>query len=764
MISLRFSRIKELISKGIYCLRHEGFSIFAQRTYLYIFKRNKRPKTQEAAQEAATTCADVLFISGCALPHPARYRVFHQRQQLAANGMISLEVFYTDLTLDMVKNFRVFIFFRCEITSLIEKFVNVAKDNNKLVIFDVDDLVIDTKYTDTVSYLDTMSKVERRSYDKHVRNIQKLLKKCHAATTTTHKLAEALSDYVPKVFINRNVASDHMALMSLRAMYDRDEMPFVDYITLEPGMAQQNYENAVKSHKERKGKLRIGYFSGSITHNEDFEMIKPAILKLLNELPNLELVLVGELTLPKDLRKYNKRIIFNDFVDWTRLPWLIASVDINLAPLKNTIFNEAKSENKWLEAALVEVPTIACNIGAFAYAIEDGVTGILCEDNPNDWYKSIKMLLSDEVLRKDIGKNAREFVMKKYLTINTGMPLCNFIKSQMTPNIAFVLPSLQISGGVLVALKHCATLKRAGYDVTVLCDDFVGKNPVYNKVEIPAISKYTTGIHQTFSACVATLWTTLSFCQLYPNIKHRLYLVQGFEVMFYQYGDSRRVFANATYNMTQPSIEYLTVSKWCQDWLADEYNKKAAYIPNGLDIKKFPVKQRTFSESKKIRILVEGNSEDHFKNIDESFQIVKKLDLNKYEIWYMSYHGKPKDWYHVDKFLHKIPNDEVAEIYGQCHILLKSSIFESFSYPPLEMMATGGIALVRPNDGNSEYLQDGVNCLFYRNVKEAVMKIEEIAKNEKLRENLIKNGLETAKSRSWQNIEDTILDVYTAYL
>ena len=63
---------------------------------------------------------------------------------------------------------------------------------------------------------------------------------------------------------------------------------------------------------------------------------------------------------------------------------LIAEVDINLAPLEQSIFNEAKSENKWVEAALVKVPTVASNVGAFQRMIVSGETGILC-DTEDEW-------------------------------------------------------------------------------------------------------------------------------------------------------------------------------------------------------------------------------------------------------------------------------------------------------------------------------------------------------------------------------------------
>ena len=49
--------------------------------------------------------------------------------------------------------------------------------------------------------------------------------------------------------------------------------------------------------------------------------------------------------------------------------------------------------------------------------------------------------------------------------------------------------------------------------------------------------------------------------------------------------------------------------------------------------KKTP-KNRDFSG--KIRILIEGDCGAWHKNVDESFQIVEKLDREKFEIWYLS--------------------------------------------------------------------------------------------------------------------------------
>ena len=259
---------------------------------------------------------------------------------------------------------------------------------------------------------------------------------------------------------------------------------------------------------------------------------------------------------------------------------------------------------------------------------------------------------------------------------------------------------------------------------------------------------------------VATLWDTLRVPLKYPKVRNIKYFVQNFETDFMPFGQYAKIVANQTYN-TYRDIDYITISKWCENWLKDDYGRDSLYAPNGINLEQFPYKERDFSK-KKIKILVEGNSKDYYKNVDESFKIVEKLDKSKYEIHFLSYQGEPKKWYYVDKFMHKVPYDEVGKVYQDADILIKSSLLESFSYPPLEMMCTGGAVVVAPNDGNIEYLKDRENCLFYQpgNIEDAVEKINEIVENEELRNKILENGRTTAISRSWDVIENDILALY----
>ena len=95
-------------------------------------------------------------------------------------------------------------------------------------------------------------------------------------------------------------------------------------------------------------------------------------------------------------------MVSNPFTEWEQLPDLIASVDINLAPITESIFNEAKSENKWVEAALVNL-TIASNLGAFKCMITQNENGLLCETQ-EEWYQALNLLIKHPKEKETTGR------------------------------------------------------------------------------------------------------------------------------------------------------------------------------------------------------------------------------------------------------------------------------------------------------------------------------------------------------------------------
>ena len=132
---------------------------------------------------------DVLFIVGPHLPQVKRYRVDHQVEQIRAGGMTADIIFDHALTPEDIKYYRGFVFCRYPHTDKAQEFIRVAKSYNKTIIFEIDDLVFDMNFTNTIQTVKDMTVDERELYDSGVKRCQQTLQLCDYAITTTEPLA-----------------------------------------------------------------------------------------------------------------------------------------------------------------------------------------------------------------------------------------------------------------------------------------------------------------------------------------------------------------------------------------------------------------------------------------------------------------------------------------------------------------------------------------------------------------------------------------------
>ena len=327
----------------------------------------------------------ILIIDGVEniIPQCTRYRVLNKAEQLRKNGFAVKVVNASEFSLAQAQYASHIIIYRAPWSAQLQLLCDLAREEHKPVYFDIDDLVFDTLYTDQLSYTQGLSDKEKGNYDAGVKNYGKMLAACDGAITSTNQLKEELLKYKDSVLLNRNLASSELIAVSSQFLKE-------DFGT--------------------DDRIKIGYFSGSISHNENFELIKPAIKEVLDNYPFVELHIVGHLDIPQDMKPYTQRIIVHDYVDWKALPQLISQVDINLAPLVDSVFNRAKSEIKWIEAALVKVPTIASHIGAFGDMMIDGQTGLLAKDS--EWKEKLESLILSADLRRELAENAYAFVLE----------------------------------------------------------------------------------------------------------------------------------------------------------------------------------------------------------------------------------------------------------------------------------------------------------------------------------------------------------------
>lgn len=332
---------------------------------------------------------EVVIIDGVEnhIPQCTRYRVLNKAETLRAQGYQVQIANASIVNIAMVKQASHLIIYRAPDAPHLVDICRVAQRYGRKVIYDIDDLVFDTQYTDQLAYTQGLSVADKAAYDAQVASYGRMLSQCDAAMTTTATLVSTLADWQPEVILNRNVLSQELWDLSQQALAEK---------------------------KTDADKVKLAYFSGSITHNENFEMILPAILKVLAAYPQTELHLVGHLDVPAALVPYQAQLVQHDYVDWTALPAMIAAVDINLAPLVDSLFNRAKSEIKWLEAAAVKTVTLASRLGAFEEMMVDGETGLLADSD--QWETQLIRLVTDQSLRQKLAEQAYDYVSQHGLT------------------------------------------------------------------------------------------------------------------------------------------------------------------------------------------------------------------------------------------------------------------------------------------------------------------------------------------------------------
>ena len=181
-------------------------------------------------------------------------------------------------------------------------------------------------------------------------------------------------------------------------------------------------------------KVRIGMV-GSVAFEYDYLHIKD-ILRKLGERDDVELIMFGLGS--KDHRKKNPNVTkafkddydFWDSVNHTQIPWCPmeeynqtlneARLDFMLIPRKDNYFNRCKSNLKFLEAAMCEIPVIAQSFEDGPYEelknytkVKGKVCGFLVEDNER-WMEYIDNLIDNKELRREIGANAKQYVLDNY--------------------------------------------------------------------------------------------------------------------------------------------------------------------------------------------------------------------------------------------------------------------------------------------------------------------------------------------------------------
>jgi glycosyltransferase involved in cell wall biosynthesis len=319
---------------------------------------------------------------------PLRYRAHLPAESLGLLGVQCEVRHYRDPELpDLLAEADAAVFYRVPATVQVVDMISGVRRRCCPVVFDVDDLIFDPDIAAEIPALSVLPPAESALWLEGVRRYRTTMEACDLFVGSTLALCR------------------HAAGVT--------------------GLPVEHFANgvgillAVRSEQARRdrrpnGPLRIGYFSGTTTHDRDWAYIEPAVLEILARFNDVELWLGGYITPSAALGRVEKRVRRLQLLPWSELPFALRSIDINLAPLEpGSRFNDAKSAIKWLEAALVDTPTVASPTEPFREAIRAWETGVLA-GSPGEWVDAIDLLLRDERLRDSLARRARRDALLRW--------------------------------------------------------------------------------------------------------------------------------------------------------------------------------------------------------------------------------------------------------------------------------------------------------------------------------------------------------------
>lgn len=466
-------------------------------------------KNQLYANEVRKHCRDVLFIYGNQ-EHNYYWRVAVEKEQLLSTNILSGEVYHENLTMDLVAQFRAFVFVECPSSDKTLDFIKEIKKYHKLILFDM------SGYED----------VQQQLLDMSAGYVDGII-------VPDQQLGEKYSSY-GEIFCNPYVATDRIAQLSTWANYDRDELPNLDPDTIDSEDMLINYNRAKSAKEKRESEgYRLGCFHVD-WNDTKYESFRKMIIAYLQSNNTVRLYTVCEEGMVKKLfGKVSDRINAVPKLEWSDMPRMYSDVDTVLEIVEDGKM-QSKDYSSQIVANLVKTPFCTYSLKEDRY--------VVFQDTEKAFVKE-----------------------REQLTVNSGAKLSTYIRKKMAQNFAIVLD--ETDPEVLEKSKELASiLFSRGYDVVCITEEQI-------EVDFPTIRKSEKYIHTKFDNAIATSWKSYIYIKSYADIKNRYYLTGAYRSERYDDGDYAKFAANQTFYPTG-DIEYIALNESVSEMMEKYYGEK----------------------------------------------------------------------------------------------------------------------------------------------------------------------------------------------
>jgi glycosyltransferase involved in cell wall biosynthesis len=346
----------------------------------------------------------VLFISG-APGDTLRYRCDHAAEQVRLMGGTADVAVQGEVDLGAaLDRYHVFVLHRVQFREDVGWFLEQARGRQLPVIYDVDDFVFDVQAASNIGALERLIDSHRAQFMNYVAQLRETLVRTDAVLVSTEPLRAHVDGLLGAdcARVAPNVVTDEMVRQADAAL---------------EGVTRD-------ANTDRFTPVTVAYLSGTPTHDRDFLSVADSLIWALDRFPNTRLLTVGPVAIDQRFQKFGQRVEQRPLYPWQQLPEVYTSIDINIAPLEpDNQFNESKSCIKYLEAALVGIPTVASPRADFRRVITQGVNGFLA-DTADEWRAALRSLIESSQLRHQVGQRARRDVLRQHTTASAARSFC----------------------------------------------------------------------------------------------------------------------------------------------------------------------------------------------------------------------------------------------------------------------------------------------------------------------------------------------------
>lgn len=398
--AIRQKGIRSTLNYGLRILKAGGIKGLLSTALNYssrasVHKLTDKSFLNKASQPAYDVCLNsVTIIAELSIPQCTKYRVTQKKEMLELLGFRCEVVSWTEYhqARTSISSSSMAIFYRVPSTDTVLALIEECNRLNVNTFWEVDDLIFNEEVLIESKTISDLSREVRAQVLEGANSYKRALLACDMAIASTSGLAEAMKrEGIERVFVLENC---------------------LDSQTLK--LANDILQDSTKREKTSKT-VRIVYGSGTSTHNIDFEEAATSIAKILRENDHVMFRIVGLLELPACFNGLDSQVERFELCSYSEYLSLLAECDISIAPLEKYVFNEAKSNIKYIEASIVKLPSVSSPLSAFIDVIRDGVNGYVAS-NENEWYEKLSNLVHCKKTRQIMATNANDTVISRYNT------------------------------------------------------------------------------------------------------------------------------------------------------------------------------------------------------------------------------------------------------------------------------------------------------------------------------------------------------------